>query len=220
MSAPLIKRPRRRLVLPLALGALFLLLFDTVVVYPFRLFVVFLHEVSHGIAAVLTGGSVVSIAIGADEGGLCVTRGGWPFLVLNAGYLGSLLFGALFLLLAARRRLAAAVVGAVGAFTCLAALVYVRTWFGFGYCLLMGLAFLLVAARLSSAVSELLLSAIGVMSALYAVADITQDAILRHVAASDASALARLTGIPALLWGVGWILVSLATLVLVVRRLS
>ena len=43
-----------------------------------------------------------------DEGGVCLTRGGWPFLMLNAGYLGSLLWGALFLLLGARRRAGAA----------------------------------------------------------------------------------------------------------------
>ena len=64
------------------------LLWDTFVVYPFRLFVVFLHEISHGLAAVLTGGSIVSIGLSFDEGGVCLTRGGWPFLILNAGYLG------------------------------------------------------------------------------------------------------------------------------------
>jgi len=96
-----------RLLLPLALAVVFVLLFDSIVVYPFRLFVVFLHEVGHGTAAVLTGGRIVSIGISPDEGGVCVTRGGIRFVVLNAGYLGSLLFGALFLVLGARRRSAA-----------------------------------------------------------------------------------------------------------------
>ena len=91
----------RRLLLPLALAAAALLLWGTFVVYPFRLFVVFLHEISHGLAAVATGGSIVSIGLSFDEGGVCLTRGGWPFLILNAGYLGSLSWGALFLLLGA-----------------------------------------------------------------------------------------------------------------------
>src|SRR5574340_141594 len=107
----------RRLVLPLMLGVLFVVFFDTPAVYPFRLFVVLLHEVSHGLAAILTGGTIVSIGLNPNEGGVCVTRGGWSFLVLNAGYLGSLLFGALFLLLGARRRNARPVVAAIGAFT-------------------------------------------------------------------------------------------------------
>src|SRR5512134_4023867 len=97
------KALHRRLVLPLVLGAAFVFLFDTPFVYPFRLFVVFLHEVSHGIAAFLTGGEVLSIGIGSNEGGVCVTRGGWPFAILNAGYLGSLLWGAAFLALGANR---------------------------------------------------------------------------------------------------------------------
>lgn len=212
--------PKRRLVLPLAFGVLFVLLFDSPFVYPFRLFVVFLHEISHGIAAVATGGEIVAIAISPDEGGVCLTRGGWPFLVLNAGYLGSLLFGALFLLLGARRRHAAPVVAAIGAFTLVATLLYVRSVFGFAYCLLMGLAFLVVATKLPSEASEVALAAIGAMSALYAIADMTSDAIVRHAAASDAAQLAQATGLPTPLWGVLWIAASVVTLAAVARRLA
>jgi hypothetical protein len=209
-----------RLWLPLALAAVFVVFFDSIVVYPFRLFVVFLHEIGHAFAALLTGGEVLRIGLSRDEGGVCVTRGGIPFVVLNAGYLGSLLFGALFLLLGARRRNAAPVVGAIGAFTVVAALFYVRTWFGFAYTLVAGLVLLFVAARLRPAASEWLLAAIGSMSMLYAVADIASDVIFRHPGASDAAALARLTGIPALAWGVVWIAVSLGVLASVVRRLA
>ncbi len=213
-------RASRRLLLPLAFAVVFVLAFDSVLVYPFRLFVVFLHEVGHAVAAVLTGGRVLAIGISPDEGGVCLTRGGWPFLVLNAGYLGSLLFGALFLLLGARRRNAPVVVGAVGVFSTVAALLYLRTWFGFVYTLLAGAALLLVATRLRPAASEWLLAAIGSMSMLYAVADIASDVIFRHPGNSDAAALARLTHVPAVLWGVAWIAVSVAVTVSVVRRLS
>jgi hypothetical protein len=215
-----VRTPPRRLALPLALGLLFVVFFDTAAAYPFRLFVVFLHEVSHGLAAVLTGGRIVSIGLSADEGGVCVTQGGAPFVVLNAGYLGSMLWGALFLLLGARKRSAAPVVGAVGVFSVLAALVYVRTPFGFAYVLAVGLAFLLVAAKLPPGASELLLAAVGAMSVLYAPADIASDVVLRHSQASDASALARLTAVPAVVWGVAWIAASLAVLASVARRLG
>jgi hypothetical protein len=215
-----LKTPPRRLLLPLGLAAVCLLLWDTFLVYPFRLFVVFLHEISHGLAAVATGGRIVSIGLSVDEGGVCLTRGGWPFVVLNAGYLGSLLFGALFLVLGARRRIAASVLGAIGAFTLVAALLYVRSGFGLVYGLLMGLALLVVSLKLPGEVSELVLAAIGAMSALYAVADMASDAIFRHVATSDASQLAAATGLPAVLWGVVWIAASIVTLVAVARRLA
>jgi hypothetical protein len=207
-------------VLPLALAGASLLLWDTFVVYPFRLFVVFLHEISHGLAAVATGGSIVSIGLGFDEGGVCLTRGGWPFVILNAGYLGSLLWGALFLLLGGRRTRARAVVGLVGGFTLAVTLVYVRTWFGFLYGLSAALVLIAVAARLKPAVSEVLLAAIGATSALYAVWDIASDVLLRHSNESDAAALARLTGVPAALWGAAWAAFSLLVLASVLRRLA
>ena len=210
----------RRLVLPLGLAALALLFWDTFVVYPFRLFVVFLHEASHGLAAVLTGGRIVSIGLSFDEGGVCLTRGGWPFLILNAGYLGSLLWGAVFLLLGARRARARPVIGLVGLFTLVVTLAYVRTWFGFLYGLGAAVVLLAVASRLKPAVSEALLAAIGATSALYAVWDIATDVVLRHSGQSDAAALARLTGLPAAAWGVAWIALSVLVLASVLRRLA
>jgi hypothetical protein len=212
--------PPRRLLLPLGLAAAALLLWETFVVFPFRLFVVFLHEISHGLAAVATGGSIVSIGLSFDEGGVCLTRGGWPFLILNAGYLGSLLWGAAFLLLGARRARARPVIAGVGAFTLLVTLLYVRTAFGFLYGLAAGLVLLSVALKLKPAVSETLLAAIGATSCLYAVWDVLTDVLLRHSGQSDAAALAHLTGVPALVWGVAWILISLAVLASVLRRLA
>jgi hypothetical protein len=215
-----VKAPPRRLLVPLALAGVSLLLWDTFVVYPFRLFVVFLHEISHGLAAVATGGSIVSIGLSGDEGGVCLTRGGWPFIILNAGYLGSLLWGALFLLLGGRRTRARAVIGVVGVFTLAVTLVYVRTWFGFAYGLGAGLVLIAVSSRLKPAVSEVLLAAIGATSVLYAVWDVASDVLFRHSGLSDAAALARLTGVPAVAWGLLWVVFSLVVLVSVLRRLA
>ena len=214
------KRPPRRLWLPLVVGLGAIVLWDTFVAWPFRVFVVFLHEISHGLAAVATGGRIVSIGLSFDEGGVCVTRGGSRFLILSAGYLGSLLWGALFLLLGARRRRAPGVVALIGLFTLVVTLVYVRTWFGFLYGLLAATALMLVASRLKAEASEILLTAIGVMSCLYAVWDIASDVLLRSIPCSDASALAGLTGIPAILWGLLWIAASIWVVVAVMRRLG
>ncbi len=209
-----------RLLLPLGIAAAALVLWDTFIVYPFRIFVVFLHEISHGLAAVVTGGAIESIGLSFDEGGVCRTRGGWPFLILNAGYLGSLFWGALFLVLGERRTRSRTVVGVIGTFTLVVTLFYVRTLFGFSYGLLAGGALLAVAAKLRPAVSEVLLAAIGATSALYAVWDIASDALFRHSNESDAAALAALTGIPALVWGVVWIAVSVGVLAYVIKRLA
>ncbi len=63
------------------------LLWRTWAVWPFKIPVVFFHELSHGIAAILTGGSIDHIEVVKEQGGLCVTRGGHRFWTLSAGYL-------------------------------------------------------------------------------------------------------------------------------------
>jgi hypothetical protein len=215
-----VKRFPQRLVLPLLIGVTALVLWNTVVAYPFRVFVVLLHEISHGLAAVLTGGRIVSIGLSVNEGGVCVTQGGWRFVVLSAGYLGSLLWGALFLLLGGNPRRSRAVIGLIGAFTLVVTLLYVRSWFGFFYGLVAAGAFLLVATKLKPAASEILLAAIGVMRALYAAWDIASDVLLRSIPCSDAAALANHTGIPAVIWGVLWVLASIWVIVAVLHRLA
>jgi hypothetical protein len=189
----------------LSIALLALGLFDTGLLYPLRLFVVFLHELSHGLAAVATGGSIERIELQAREGGLCLTRGGSRFLTLNAGYLGSLIWGAALLLLGARTRLDRPIVAGLGLLTLAVTLVYVRGLFGFLYGLAAGAGLLATARFLPDAASDLLLRVVGTVSCLYAVWDIASDALLRDIPGSDADALGRLTGIPGAVWAVLWV---------------
>jgi hypothetical protein len=46
-------------------------LWGTFIVTPLKIFVVLLHEISHGAAAILTGGGVIKLEISAQQGGLC-----------------------------------------------------------------------------------------------------------------------------------------------------
>lgn len=200
----------RRLALPLIGAILALLLWNTFIVYPIKIFVVLLHEMSHGLAAVLTGGSIERIEISFDEGGACVTRGGARFFILSAGYLGSLVWGALLLVAGARSRRDREIVGAIGAVTLFVTLFYVRSGFGFFYGILAS-AFLLVAAwKLPARFSDGFLKVVGAVSCLYAVWDIGSDVLLRDVAGSDARALSELTSVPAIVWGLVWVGLALA----------
>ncbi|MYH66280.1 MAG: hypothetical protein F4136_11670 [Chloroflexi bacterium] len=74
----------------------------TVITYPVRLFVTFVHEAGHALAALLTGGEVRSFTVSPNGSGLAVTAGGSESLILPAGYLGAALFGSLLFLLSSR----------------------------------------------------------------------------------------------------------------------
>ncbi len=74
----------------------------TAITYPVRLFVTFVHEAGHALAALLTGGQVQSFTVSPDGSGYAITAGGNESLILPAGYLGAALFGALLFLLSSR----------------------------------------------------------------------------------------------------------------------
>ncbi len=183
------------------------LLWDTRAVYPLKILVVFFHEMSHGLAALLTGGSIERIEVVAAEGGLCVTRGGSRFVILTAGYLGSLVWGGVILLLASRTRLDRAVALALGGILLLVSLLWVRPFAGFGFLFGLGTSAVLIAIGLflPEEVSDYLLRIVGLTSCLYAVLDIKSDILDRPGVRSDAVMLAEATHIPSLVWGILWI---------------
>ena len=74
----------------------------TAVTYPVRLFVTYVHEAGHSLAALLTGGQVQGFTVSPDGSGFAVTAGGNPSLILPAGYLGAALFGSLLFFLTNR----------------------------------------------------------------------------------------------------------------------
>lgn len=194
-----------------AVAALVLLAWRTPLVWPLKILVVFFHELSHGLAAIVTGGGIERIEVVAAQGGVCVTRGGNTFLTLSAGYLGSLLWGAAALLAAARSRRDRGVLLALGAVIALATVLWVRPLlsFGFGFHLVAGLALAAAGAWLPEAVCDAVLSIFGVASCLYAVPDVWSDTIARAGLRSDARMLAELTGVPTVVWGAFWIVAAL-----------
>lgn len=187
------------------------LLWNTWFIYPLRLLVVFFHELSHGLAAVVTGGRIVQIQLMAQEGGICITQGGARLLILSAGYLGSLLWGGVILLIAARTRRDREVCIALGTLLLLVALIWVRPVlsFGFGFALIIALLLIAAGWKLSEGVCDFVLKLIGLTSILYVPLDIASDTLARSYLPSDARMLAELTGVPTVIWGGLWILLAL-----------
>ena len=200
---------RRRLVFSLGFGLYFGLLWFfwwSPVIYPLKVFVIFLHEISHGIASIATGGSIERITLDPRLGGACVCPGGNAFLTLSAGYLGSLAWGGVILEVGRRvPRRPDWVVRILGMLVAILTVLYVRGGFGIAFGLLFGIALIYVALRLSAQVNRTLLTVLGLTSCLYAVLDIKGDILDRPELPSDAYMLAELTGVPTVAWGIVWI---------------
>jgi hypothetical protein len=192
----------------LALTTLLLGLFwDSIWLWPLKILVVMFHELSHALAALLTGGQVLGIELSPNQGGVTHTRGGWRFLVLNAGYLGSLGFGLALLIGGRHARRARVGVGALALLLLGATLWWVQpiVSFGFAFSGLFTLAMLLLARKGSDVLVMNVLQGLGLFSVMYALWDIRSDVFSTHDGPSDASMLAELTWIPAPLWGLAWL---------------
>ena len=187
-------------------------LWNTQVVYPLKIFVVFMHEVSHGLAAIATGGSIKEIQIVAQEGGHAITAGGSRFWTLTAGYLGSLMWGGLILILAARTQLGKLISALIGIGMILISVFYLRNTFGFLFGVGFGGALILVGRFLPESINEWLLRVIGLTSCLYAILDIKSDVLDRSHLRSDARMLHEEVTpyIPTVVWGVLWMAIAIA----------
>jgi hypothetical protein len=191
-------------------------LWDTPVVYPLKILVVFFHEMSHGLTAILTGGSILEIRVVAQEGGLAVTQGGSRFLILTSGYLGSLVVGGIILIVAARTRYDRALSIALGTILAGVTLFFVRPLlsFGFGFGAAAALVLVLIGLKLPEKVNDIMLRVVGLTSCMYAVLDIKSDVLDRPGLQSDARMLSDLTLLPTLFWGILWFGIALAASVI------
>ena len=196
----------------LALMALIFALWQTPVVLPLKIFVVFLHELSHGLAAVLTGGQIEELSLSPQQGGHAITRGGNRFLILSAGYLGSLLLGIALLGVALRTRADRLMLGLCGGAMLVVTLLYIRDLFPLVFCVATGLALLAIARFLPNTISDMVLRVIGLSSVIYVPYDIFDDTIARANLRSDAYMLAEEFGGPTMFWGGLWLLLSLGVI--------
>ena len=202
-----------------------------ILAYPFRIFVTFIHEGGHAIAALLTGNSVSSLSVATNASGeTYTTQGGLisQVLISSAGYIGSMSFGALLLILI-RKSVAARIV-LLGSAVLILALTLIYGlfkpiisgygWTGIPFTLLAGtiiaVGLVLIARFASAKVASFFVSFLAVQCILNALFDLKTVFFLSSPFAlpthTDAVNMANATGIPAILWAVVWIVLALGIL--------
>ena len=199
--------------------------------YPFRIFVTFIHEGGHALAALVTGNSVASLSVATNASGETYTTQGGLFsqvLISSAGYIGSMAFGALLLILI-RRAVAARIVllgsailifGLTMIFGLIKPIFWMTAWSGIPFTLFAGLfisaALILIARFASAKVATFFVSFLAVQSVLNALFDLKTvfflSAPFGPTVPTDAVNMAQATGIPAIFWTVIWISLALGIL--------
>lgn len=175
---------------------------------PFKWLESYFHEISHGLTAVFTGGSIVRIQLFPNGAGLCTTRGGSSFLISLMGYGGAIIWGGLLFSLASVHRNIARVFSIV--LLCLlttSILLWVRDLLTLFIVLVL---VLLVAAQLRFSSHKALQKLLQVTGLLVLINSLMSPLyLLDGQAKGDGAALANITLIPEIVWVALWFVSAL-----------
>lgn len=205
----------RQLVIFVIIALISQLFWLTPVLYPLKIFVVFIHETFHALVTVLTGGRVISMVVTPWESGYVQHIGGNSFLIAAAGYVGSALFGGALLILSVRDKWAPYVFGGLALLFGIVTLWFVRNPFGIVFGLSTAFIFALLYWKPLPG-THYFIDILAVMSSLYALYDLTDFLVIGS--RTDAVILAELTHIPAFIWALLWSAVSVMVVYVAGKR--
>lgn len=229
-SGALAIKPRGGVIALLILASLMLTYIPIVnlLIGPITTFVTAIHEMSHAFACILTGGHVAGMTIVSDglgHGGLTYCQGGNSFLVTSAGYLGTTLVGCALIALGSIPKISKGILFTIGAAIGLASITFMFGSVthgiigqGLGSMFWGGLfSALLIWASLKLNVyhANLLVLFLGVQTGLNALNDVgilIQSSMFNSSTFSDATNMAQLTGLPAVVWAALWSIMAIAML--------
>jgi len=184
--------------------------------YPFTVFSTWIHELCHGLAAVMAGGSISKLEIFPDTSGLAYTvvnpnRRGF---VSSAGYQGTAVIGMLLLLVRRTKRGPRSGTMGVAIMMILSVILWVRNPFGVCFILLLGFLLALAAWRLPSGYMRNLYVCLAVTCSLNAITSARNLYGSNHVvngqeSSTDAHTMADLKGGSAAVWATVWLVLAL-----------
>lgn len=187
--------------------------------YPFFLFEIFVHEVSHALVILLTGGEFHGIKINPLDGSAHF-KGGRDFFITIAGYSGTSLLAALLLVIVAQGADPRFLLLAIGVTVLVLDLLMVRNWFGRLAMFLIGMGFILVSWYLhdlwNQAIIWLIIITLFVdtFRALSWLLPMEEYAV-----SSDAHVLGRTTCLPTLAWILLWMAVGVGALAFALSKI-
>ena len=171
----------------------------------------YFHEISHGIAALITGGDIIRIQLFANGAGLCTTRGGLSFLVSFFGYAGATFWGWLLFNLANSHQRTAQIVSGLMIVLLLASLVFwARDLLTIIIISSLAVMFVFLIKMRRLYALQLLLKFFGLSILLNSLFSPTYLFDGRDL--GDGAALASMTMVPELVWVLLWCVLAIVVL--------
>lgn len=197
---------------------LLLSIWDSKIVYPVKLFVVLIHEINHTFAAVLTGASVKNIMLSMNLSGYTITEGGNLIIIASAGYLGSVFIGALLFLSSENKKLRIWLSSILAAVILILSVNLIEGGIQTFFALLVSLILFLIPRFLNENINYYFFRFLGIISCFYVIADIKQDLLTTSLRETDTQVLEYLTGIPSIIFGIVWFLISIGVVIYIIKK--
>ncbi|RCX16629.1 peptidase M50B-like protein [Anaerobacterium chartisolvens] len=213
-----------------------IVLWNTFIMKPLRIFTVFLHELGHTAMAFAFGYGIKEFKVNFNESGYTIVQSkGWfsSFMIANGGYLGSVLF-ALLILLLKDTFFKKYILGTIAIGFLVVTIRFSGLSFALIYAVIFAVAVLVIYMAQNDKLNDWIIDIIGIASVAYAVYDTFVDTILLQINlqfnlingwrsgghVTDAMQLSKMTGIPAIVWGIIWLAIALAAVYALLRRKS
>jgi len=198
--------------------ALWFIPFAGIITTPIRLFVTFIHETGHALAALATFGGVNRVGLDWSGSGVTFTRGGWGFVISSAGYLATTLYGAALLLMLRRERNARKIAIGTGVLFLLITAFFGGNPLAWLVGLVFGIGCLFLGLKAKPRLVHFCMSFLAVQCLLNAFYDLRA---LLYLSAfdpafpTDARNMSEATGgfLPPVFWALGWVLLSAVVVV-------
>jgi hypothetical protein len=182
-----------------------------IVSVPFKWLESYFHEISHGLTALITGGSVVKIELFPNGAGLCTTRGGFTLLISFMGYAGAILWGYLIYSIASINQKIAKVASGLIILLIISSLVFwVRDILTLFILIIVLSIFLLQFKLPKLSYLQKLLKFTGIMVLLNSL--LSPLYLLDGRSIGDGARLAEITLIPELIWVIIWSTIAILVL--------
>ncbi len=191
------------------LTAVSFFMWDTILFFPIKLLVVLLHEISHGIIAILSGGKILTLEINFNLGGRCITEDGNQFLIAFAGYPGSLLFGTALFYSTYKPKLKILILSIIAIIIFLFAVNTMSDSLLSFISIIIAVSIFVLNKFIPAFITNFIFRVIGLISCIYVIYDIKEDVFNNNNYLSDASLISEITGLSSHFWGFLWIIISL-----------
>ena len=170
---------------------------------PFNWLESYFHEISHGMAALVSGGDIIRIQLFTNGAGLCTTQGGSRFLISFFGYGGAIIWGGLIYNLAGRRqRFAQAFSGFIALLLLVSLLFWARDLLTIVILLVLFIMFALTIKLQQLKFVQILMQLFGLLVLLNSL--FSPLYLLDGRDLGDGATLSTMTYIPELIWVLIW----------------